>query len=548
MAARSEEDTELHLRDFVRVLWVRKWIILIATVVMVAAAYGFSERQASVYEATAQFRVVASVDPTVAQGSRAVQVSPESEIEVLQSAPVVERVRAALGGNAPPITAESVSGTEFVTVKAESTDPEAAAAIPNAYVDAYRDYRRQQTVDSITPVRDQFQARFDEIQVEVDGLTAQLAEISPLLEPQTFADLTDRRSAALSRQVPIRAEVDRLNTQLDVGVTGGVREGSPAEVPTEPSRPTPVRNALLALPIGLAFGIALVFLFEHLDDSIKSKDDLQAATGPDLPILGLIPAVPWRDRRQAHMITLESPSSPPSEAYRSLRTGVQFLGIDDPLNCLQVTSALAGEGKTTTVTNLALVLARTRERPVVVVDCDLRRPRLHEFFGLDNSIGFTSVLQGEVPISAALRPFHGEPGLSALLSGPIPSDPSELLASRRAAEVLASLRADGTLVLLDTPPVLPVTDALVVSRYVDATLVVTTSGVTTKRQVQRALELLDQVGALVLGTILNKAPRGAGGYGYGYRGYYGPDKVKVRSDMRSHVARNHNDDETTARR
>jgi non-specific protein-tyrosine kinase len=546
MAATSGESTEIDLRDYVRVMWARKWIILLATLVMAGAAYGISDRQEPVYEAIAQFRVVAAVDPTVAQGLRATSISPETEIEVLQSAPVLERVRAALGGEAPPIVAEPVSGTEFVTVKAESVDPETAAAIPNAYVEAYRDYRRQQTIDSLTPVRDQFQARFDAVQAEVDDLTTQLGDVSAVTQPQTYADLIDRRAAAQSRQVPIRTEIDRLNTQLEVGVTGGVREGSPAVVPIKPSRPTPVRNALLAVPIGLAFGVGLVFLFEHLDDSIRSKDDLQRITGPDLPILGLIPSVPWSDRRQVHMITLEDPSSPPSEAYRSLRTAVQFLGVEDPLHCLQITSALAGEGKTTTVTNLALVLARAAERPVVVVDCDLRRPRLHEFFGVDNEIGFTSVLQGEVPLSAALRPFPAEPRLSILASGPIPSDPSELLASRRTSEVLASLRADGTLVLLDTPPVLPVTDALVVSRYVDATLLVASSGTATGRQVQRALELLDQVDAPVVGTVLNKAPVGSSSYGYG--GYYGPDKARTRSAARHQGPSRRNDDKAPAGR
>lgn len=548
MAAASGESTEIDLRDYVRVMWARKWIVLLATLVMAGAAYGISDRQEPVYEAMAQFRVVAAVDPTVTQGSRATSISPETEIEVLQSAPVLERVRAALGREAPPIVAEPVSGTEFVTVKAESVDPETAAAIPNAYVEAYRDYRRQQTIDSLTPVRDQIQARFDAVQAEVDDLTTQLGDVSAVTQPQTYADLIDRRAAAQSRQVPIRTEIDRLNTQLEVGVTGGVREGSPAVVPTKPSRPTPVRNALLAVPIGLAFGVGLVFLFEHLDDSIRSKDDLQRITGPDLPILGLIPSVPWRDRRQAHVITLEDPSSPPSEAYRSLRTAVQFLGVEDPLYCLQITSALAGEGKTTTVTNLALVLARAAERPVVVVDCDLRRPRLHEFFGVDNEIGFTSVLQGEVPLSAALRPFPAEPRLSILASGPIPSDPSELLASRRTSEVLASLRADGTLVLLDTPPVLPVTDALVVSRCVDATLLVASSGTATGRQVQRALELLDQVDAPVVGTVLNKAPVGSSSYGYSYGGYYGPDKARTRSAARHQDRSRRNDDKAPAGR
>ncbi len=523
MATTTREGGPLDLRDYLRVLSERKWVVLLATVVMVSAAYGFSSRQEPIYEATAQFRVIPPVSSTVTEGSRGAQVSPETEIEVLKTTPVVERVRTRLGGQAPPVVTESVSGTEFVRISAESGDPESAAAIPNAYVEAYKDYRRQQAIDTLTPVRDEVQARFDAVQVEIDDLTGQLNEVSQITQPQTYDDLLDRRSAAQSRQNPIRTEIERLNTQLSVGITGGAGEGTPAVVPKEPSKPTPVRNALLALPVGVVFGIGLVFLFEQLDDSIKSKEDLQEATGLDLPILGLIPAMAWRDRRQAHMVTLESPNSPSSEAYRTLRTGVQFLSVEEPLHSLQVTSAMAGEGKTTTVTNLAVVLARAGERPVVVVDCDLRRPRLHEFFGLENHVGFTSVMQGEVPLSAALQAFSGEPGLSVLVSGPIPSDPSELLASRRTAEVLASLRADGALVLLDTPPVLPVTDALVVSKWVDATLLVNTSGTTTNRQARRALELLSQVDAPVVGTVLNKAPTGSGASGYGYGSYYGPD-------------------------
>lgn len=528
MGDTASEGVELDLRDYLNVLWARKWIVLLATLVMVVSAYGFSARQEPVYEATAQFRVVPPVDPLVAGSSKSSGASVETETEVLRSGPVVERVRAKLGGEAPPITTESVPGTEFVRVSGESNDPQLAAAIANAYVDAYVEYRRQQSLDNLTRVRDQAQARFDAVQAEINDLTAQLNRLSPLLQPLAYNDLVDRRAAAQSRQLPIRAELDDLNTRIQF-VTGGASDGTPAVPPKSPSRPQPVRNALLALPVGLVFGIGLVFLFEYLDDSIKSKDDLQRATGADVPVLGLIPVVPWRDRAQAHVVSLENPTSPPSEAYRSLRTSVQFLGADDPLYCLQVTSASQGEGKTTTVTNLALMMARAGERPVVVVDCDLRRPRLHEFFDLPSEIGFTSVLLGEVPVSVALQRFDDEPGLSVLVSGPIPSDPSELLASRRTGEVLASLRADGALVLLDTPPVLPVTDALVVSKWVDATLLVTSAGQTTRRQVQRTMELLAQVDAPLVGTLLNQAPSGSGGYGYGYGygSYYGPTKPQL---------------------
>ncbi len=522
MAETSSEGAQLDLREYLHVLWRNKWIVLLATVVMVGSAYGVSARQPEVYKATARFRIVPLVNPVAAEAPKGSGASVATEVEVLRSAPVLDLVRERLGGEAPPVSTQAVTGTEFVEVTAESGDPESAAAIPNAYVDAYRQYRTQKSVGDLTRVRDEAQSRFDALQAEINDLTTQLAGVSRLTQPLLYGDLTDRRSALQSRQAAIRAEIDTITTDLNF-ITGGTTDGSPALPPKEPSAPKPVRNGLLALPVGLIFGIGLVFLFEYLDDSIKSKDDLQRATGPALPVLGLIPAVPWRDRAQAHVVSIENPTSAPSEAYRSLRTSVQFLGLDAPLHCLQVTSASQGEGKTTTTTNLALMMARGGERPVVVVDCDLRRPRLHDFFDLSNEVGFTSVILGEVPVSAALQRFDDEPGLSVLVSGPIPSDPSELLASRRAAEVLTSLRADGALVLLDTPPVLPVTDALVVSQWVDATILVMSAGQTTRREVHRAIELLTQVDAPLVGTVLNKAPTGAG-YGYGYGYGYGPSK------------------------
>ncbi len=513
--AEPGDGSVLELRDYLHALWNRKWVVLVATLVMTIAAYGVSVTQDPVYEATAQFRVQSSVNPAFEESGNRSEESVQSEVQVLQSAPVVERVRDKLGGRAPAISAETVSGTEFIRVTAESGDPESAAAIANAFVQSYVEYRRQQTIDQLTPVRDQAQARYDAIQAEIDDLTAQLSDVSEVTQPATYNDLADRRTAAQSRLSTVRASLDEYEASINL-VTGVATDGTPATPPDRPSKPQPVRNGLLAIPVGLVFGMGLVFLFEYLDDSIKSKADLERATGVTVPILGLIPAVPVRDRGQGRLATMEDPTSAASEAYRSLRTSVQFLGLDEPLSSLQVTSASASEGKTTTVSNLALVLARGGERKVVVVDCDLRRPRLHEFFGLSNNVGFTSVLLGEVPLSAAVQPFPGAQGLSVLVSGPIPSDPSELLASRRTAEVLASLRADGALILLDTPPVLPVTDALVVSKWVDATLLVTLSGFTMPKQVQRALELLSQVDAPVVGSVLNRVPIGRSGYAYGY--------------------------------
>jgi capsular exopolysaccharide synthesis family protein len=179
-----------------------------------------------------------------------------------------------------------------------------------------------------------------------------------------------------------------------------------------------------------------------------------------------------------------------------------------------MTSPSAGEGKTTIIANLGVCLAQAGQR-VIIACCDLRRPRLHEFFGLDNAVGFTSVLLGQMPAFAALQPVAGEPNLSILASGPLPSNPSELLSTDRAAEVLAALRGEADIVLIDSPPLLPVTDAAVLTRLVDGTVLVVTVGSTTRKQISQALEVLGQVDAPLIGTVLNNVSA-EGSYYYKY--------------------------------
>jgi capsular exopolysaccharide synthesis family protein len=232
----------------------------------------------------------------------------------------------------------------------------------------------------------------------------------------------------------------------------------------------------------------------------------------------MIPVVgSWKSRSEARVISRVEPSSPAAEAYRSLRTSINFLGVDRSMRIIQVTSSNASEGKTTTIANLAVALARAGER-VVIVNCDLRRPRVHEFFGLSDSVGFTNVFLGEMPISTAVQGVPGEPNLRLLASGKLPPNPSELLSSPRTDQIFLALKNQGAIVLVDCPPVLPVTDAAVLSSRVDGTVLVAAAGSTTSKDLARALELLHQVGAPIVGTVLNGVSAESG-YGYQY-GYY----------------------------
>jgi capsular exopolysaccharide synthesis family protein len=225
----------------------------------------------------------------------------------------------------------------------------------------------------------------------------------------------------------------------------------------------------------------------------------------------------WKPTDPPLLISATNPASPAAEAYRTLRASLQFVSADSSLQVLQFTSPSATEGKTTTVANLGVALSTAGIR-VCVCCCDLRRPRLHEFFDVPDDIGVVSVLRGEVPLSKAIRRVPGFDRLWILPAGDSSDTPAEILSSKRMVDLMKAVRLQFDMVLIDSPPVLPVADSLILSRLVDASFLVATVGKTTRRGLRRSVELLRGVDAPLIGTILNGI-RGEAGYGYG-DGYY----------------------------
>ena len=493
---------ETELRDYLRVLRRRKGTIILTTVLVVAVALATAFLQTPVYEGTAEILLQARTtdtlfDPSTGQRLDRARIV-HTEIRILESQPVRDAVRRELRA-APDVSASPAGDTDVIEVRAQSTDARRAAAVANAYARAYIDFRRTQAVDDVLAAAQQIQAKVNDLQKQVDALPA-----------------GSQKDALVDQQALFKQRLDQL--QVDAALkTGGAQLVTQASTSASPVKPKPVRNGVLALILGLVIGTGLAFLVEYLDDSLKTKEDLRRVA-PDVPVVGLIPAVAsWKSTDEPRVVSLAEPKAAASEAYRTVRTSIQFLALDRPIRTLQVTSPSAQEGKTTTLSNLAVALARAGQR-VVVVCCDLRRPRVHEFFGLDNTVGFTSVLLGKVPVRSALQPVPAQSRLSLLSSGPLPPNPSELLSSNRAVEVLTSLQAEADIVLVDSPPVLPVTDALVLSGRVDATLLVCVAGATTRKDAARAVELLQQIDAPLVGTVLNGVTgEGAYGYDYGYR-------------------------------
>jgi capsular exopolysaccharide synthesis family protein len=219
------------------------------------------------------------------------------------------------------------------------------------------------------------------------------------------------------------------------------------------------------------------------------------------------------NEKQSELIAVAEPRSPISEAYRTLRTNLDFASLDQALKTLVVTSAGVGEGKSTTLANLAVVSAQAG-RTVVLVDADLRRPTLHTIFGLDNDVGLTTVMMDESALASPPLRSTGIEGLTVLTSGPLPPNPADLLGSRRMAEVIAAVAGGSDQVFFDTPPVVAVTDAAVLATKVDGVLLVVSAGKTRREYARTAVQRLEQINARLVGTVLTNVQVGAGFQGY----------------------------------
>lgn len=533
----QEAAAEPDLRDYLQVLQRRKLVIVLSVAVVLITALTLSYVQTPRYAATAKLLLKQATSPVFSNQSQG-YVDPvrsvQTEIEVIKTEPVQDLVRNKIG-SAPPVQVRPVGQTDLVTIRAESTDAARAALVANTYASGYIDFRRTQALEQFSAASEEIQTKITQLQQQIDSLGATTANLPACVDTRTTPEACNQRTAAeatvTARRTTLLSQLGLFQQTLDqLAVNSSVASGSaqlvtPASTPAEPFAPTPRRNAVLAVALGLLLGVALAFLVEYLDDSIKGKEDLDRAV-PGVGVIGLIPQIPdWKAKDRSRIVSLSDTTSPAAEAYRILRTSIQFLGIERQTRVIQVTSASAQEGKTTTLSNLAVAFASSGLRTVVVC-CDLRRPRLHQFFGLDNAVGFTSVLLGNVALSKALQPVPGQERLLVLASGPLPPNPAELLSSSRTADLLRNLSAQADVVLVDCPPVLPVTDSIVLSQRVDATVLVVSARTTTRKAAHRAAEMLQQVNAPLIGAVLNGVTEESGYGGYASR-YYTTDTIST---------------------
>lgn len=288
-----------------------------------------------------------------------------------------------------------------------------------------------------------------------------------------------------------------------------------ASIPDHPVTPRTTRNLGIGLGIGLLLGVGLAFLRDQMDNTVKSRAVLEDITG-----VGLVGSIPLdKERRKTPAIAFDNDNSAIAEAFRKIRTNLHFLAVDNPPRVIVVTSSFPNEGKSTTAINIALALAEA-EHDVVLVEGDLRRPRLNSYLGLVGSVGYSTVLTGQTSLDEVLQKTQF-PRLSVLTSGGLPPNPSELLGSLAAKNVLDQLRERFDYVVIDSSPLLAVTDAAILAANSDGVLMIARYGETKREHLAQAIGNLNNVGAPLLGAIFTMMPtRGHAGYSSRY-GYYG---------------------------
>lgn len=528
-----EESLDLRLYFSLFLHWF--WLMLLAAAIAGAASYFLSIRMMPIYQSSTTV-LVNEAPATKASDYSSVMMSEQltsTYSQMMAKEPVLLNVAQQVGLTNPVedikewITVTPVRDTQLIQVKVETTNPAKSAAIANAVVTVFAEQIQEIQTQRFAQSKGTLEAQLSDIE-------KQIAEYSSAAETAATYDERERLDTKVAQYREIYSNLLLTYEQVrlsEAQAVSSVVQVEPATPNLTPVKPKVLQNTLLAAVVGFLLAAGAVVAREALDDTIKAPDEI--ARKFKLPVLGV---VNHHRIDKNSLITLSDPRSPTAEAYRTLRTNVSYTSVDKPLRTLMVTSAEPGEGKTTTITNLAVVMAQNG-RSVILTDCDLRHPSVHTYFNLENRFGLTNLFtqRDEVLLDATLHPTS-LPTLAVMTTGALPPNPAELLGSRRMQTILESMRQQAEIVLVDTPPTLAVTDGAVLAPTVDGVLLVVRPGKTRASALRQTLEQLRQVKANVLGVVLNDVVTRGRAYGYhykyyrnyaAYQNYYGGKKHKA---------------------
>lgn len=516
---------------------VLRWLWLIALCILLGAGLGFlvSINTTRVYEASTTLLI--NQAPSTTGPNYDSLLTSESlartYAEVLRSRPVLQNVLSTLkldttaDNLAKSISVDVIQNTQLLVVTVQDTDDVRAANVANATVSEFSKQNQARQAQRYASSEQTLQDQLNSLQADI---TRTQSSIDALGSSTSSADATQRNNLGTSLTQYRTSYATLLGNLEDVRraeaeSTNNVDVVEQAQPEAFVIRPKTLNNVLLGAMMGLLLAIGIIFLRDYLDDTVKSAEEVERLT--ESIAMGTIATIEGVNEAE-RVVTSTNNRSPVAEAYRVLRANIEFSEVDSPFRTILVTSSSPGEGKSTTLANLAAAIAVTGKR-VIAVDTDLRKPTLHKYFGLSNSRGVTTALLGHGgKLSEHLVPTTASRNLMIMPSGPLPPNPAELIGSQRMSELIQELASHADVVLFDSPPMLAVVDGALLARQCDATLLVVLARSTRKDSLRKSKDQLVQSGTRLLGFVLNRvSPKGGGYYYYSY-GVYGVEAQRKR--------------------
>ncbi|MEX1262559.1 MAG: polysaccharide biosynthesis tyrosine autokinase [Actinomycetota bacterium] len=546
----SDSTRILDLRDYWQMVRARMWTVVAMGTIVAAIAGAYVALRPPVYFSQAKVIVDPLIDPSITGASGNPEVyDPDMilEAERIRSAEIATRVINRLDLTAQPaqlvrsLRVEPVRDAPILFIGYSASSPETASLIAQTFAEEYllaRKEKSEDLVDSyILPLQEAIDGSPDG---DVIGLREQAGkvaqDIADATSPQRIGELEADQQQILDKITGYTAEITAIQSRFSTSTGGSIPQ--PAATPSKPSGPGLAVASIFGFIVGSMLGVGIAVLLGVRANRVGGRDELADYIGA--PVMGVIPAVEgWSSRDRAELVSRDHPGGPASEAYRTLATNVRFLRSQRPVGIVVVTSALPGEGKSATTANLAVVLAETGIK-TLLIDADLRRPRAERFLGVPQGPGLRESLQGTTPIDELVMSTD-IPNLSIVRSGQVPHDPVALLAGPHASAVFHDMRRLADIIVCDAPPTLPVADASILAEVADIVLFVHDPAISNRTALEDAVRQLRTAGADIAGGVYNNITsiqRSSLGYA-SYDQYYGPDERARPAKQRSTGSRQH---------
>jgi len=517
------EEVEIDLREYMSILWRGKWIIALCTILAIVVGFVLIFTLKPVYEANTRVLIIEESLAGEVFGeyynleySTSSEVNFQTQVEILGSRQFREEIIKKMSLKIKPdkledkISISRVGTTKVIDIGVQDNDPELAADIANMLAQVYIDWSMETYQENLNAVLEEIDVKLADSKQRLDDVSS---EISDLEDSGKEVPESLRKELEMNSELYVMLSEKYENLRINEAMSeSSAKISESAVVPEDPVKPNKRLILISALFIGLFAGCGIVLLKEFLDNTLKTTSDIKKYYG--LNVVSQIAYDKAYDVNKRELVVIKTPNSQVSESIKELRTNLGYFNIDKKIKTIGITSAQLEEGKTFLSANLAVALAQSGLK-TLLLNADFRKPVIHKYFGYNNLSGITSVLTGYSKLSGEIKSTRVD-NLYFLASGPIPPNPAELLESSLMGKILDTLSEKYDYIIIDTPPIVPVTDIIVLAKKIDSILVVARVGKVTRATARQAVEKVRVIKNKVLGVVLNGVIR-KGSYYYYYK-------------------------------